>query len=191
MSQDHSRIAADLFATTLADVAKFLDKPFNQASFDKWLDRSTERSRLLREAFLGTIRWPKSVGRAPGALSSGFSLTLKNHFIDPVSSRGAGDVSNEGYADMPPPSVWEARDDDTHYRVNYFGYYAKYGHVDRNELTIKIVGQWDNPTKFARFLLPNPLGFRFGSFDGLPIVLDEVTVDQHFLTAKAPWVVKM
>jgi hypothetical protein len=191
MPRDQSRIAADLQASTLADIAKFLEKPFNQAAFDKWLARSMERSKLLQEAFFGTIRWPKSVGRAPGSLASGFVLTLRNHFKIPKTGAGGQDMSEEGYATMPPPTVWEAPDDDAHYRVNYFGYYAKYGYVDRNELHIQIVGSWDNPTKFARYLLPDPFGWGFGSFDGLPIILPETTVDQHFLTAKAPWVVKM
>lgn len=96
-----------------------------------------------------------------------------------------------GDANMPPPSAWDAPDDETHYRVNYFGYYATTNAIIQyNEVNVKTVGSWDNPTKFARFLLPSPLGFWFGSPDGLPILMPEMTVDQHFLTAGAPWVVK-
>jgi len=187
-----SRIPADFQARTLADVEKFTEKPFNRAAFDKWVAHSTERSRLLRNAFLGFIRWPKSVGRAPGSLASGFSLTLKNHFKTWKQGLGGEDLSEEGDMNMPPPGVWDAADDDKHYRVNYFGYYATVNlNVLYNELNVKIVGSWDNPSKFARFLLPSPLGFHFGSPDGLPILMDEITVDQHFLTAGAPWVVKM
>ncbi len=109
-------------------------------------------------------------------------------------------MSTKGDIPLPPPVVWDVPDDDTHYRVNYFGYYATTGaYIQSNALHVKIVGSWDNPSKFARFLLPNPLGFHFGSdvgtADGLPLLLDEIftemTVDQHFLTAGAPWVVKM
>jgi hypothetical protein len=187
---DHSRLPADFQTSTLADVKKFGEKPFNQVAFDKWAAHSTERSRLLRNAFLGFIRWPKSVGRASGSLASGFALTLTNHFKVGITGAGGQDMSQEGDANMPPPSVWDAPDDGGHYRVNYFGYYATSGYVQYNALHVKIVGSWDNPTKFARFLLPNPLGRWFGSFDGLPILLEEITVDEHFLTAGAPWVVK-
>jgi hypothetical protein len=42
---------------------------------------------------------------------------------------------------MPPPIVWDAPDDDTHYRVNYFGYCATTGvYIQSNELHVKIVG---------------------------------------------------
>lgn len=191
MPRDQSRIPADFQATTLADLVKFTEKPFNRAAFDKWAAHSVERSRLLRNAFLGSIRWPKSVGRAPGSLASSFSLTLQNHFKIRQTGAGGEDLSEEGDMNMPPPSAWEAPDDEKHYRVNYFGYYATLNlYVLYNALNVKIVGSWDNPTKFARFLLPDPLGFWFGSYDGLPILLDEITVDQHFLTAGAPWVVK-
>ena len=113
---------------------------------------------------------------------------------------GGEDLSTKGEVPLPSPIVWDAPDDDTHYRVNYFGYYATTGlYIKSNEIHAKIVGSWDNPSKFARFLLPSPLGFVLGSdvgtADGLPIMIDDIltqmTVDQHFLTAGAPWVVKM
>ena len=187
-----SRIPVDFQADTMADLVKFSEKRFNQAAFDKWAAHSTERSRLLRNAFLGSIRWPKSLGRPSGSLASGFSFDLTNHLenepTDPGGGAGKPDATD---VELPPPSAWDAPDDDKHYRVNYFGYYIPINRYNRyNTLMLKIVGSWDNPTKFARFLLPNPLGRWFWSVDGLPIFLDEMTVAQHFLTAGAPWVVK-
>lgn len=74
-------------------------------------------------------------------------MTLKNHFT--VYAVGAGDeiIKKGGWMNMSSPNVWDAADDETHYRVNYFGYYARYNlTVDLNELTFEIVGSWDNPT---------------------------------------------
>jgi hypothetical protein len=105
-----SRIPVDFQADTLADLVKFGQKPFNSATFGKWAAHSTERAKLLRNAFLGFIRWPKSVGRPTGSLASGFAFTLKNHFVIPIVGAGGEDMSKEGDVDMPPPTAWEAPD---------------------------------------------------------------------------------
>jgi hypothetical protein len=193
MSQDHSsRIDAEFRSRELADLIKVLGKPFNQSTIDKWLGKSSERLGILQDTFWGRIRWPKSLGRSPGNLSDGFTLTLKNHFSLYYAGPGGEIIEKSGWINMAPPNMWDAPDDETHYRVNYFGHYARYNlTVNANELNVEIVGSWDNPTKLRRYLLPSPLGFVFGSFDGHPIVLDEITVEQHYLTPKSPWAVKI
>jgi hypothetical protein len=50
----------------------------------------------LRNAFLGSIRWPKSVGRVSGSLAGGLSFTLKNHFKVRKTGAGGEDMSEEG-----------------------------------------------------------------------------------------------
>jgi hypothetical protein len=175
-------------ARELTDLAKRLTKPFTQLTLDKWLSESPERARFFQDSFWGSIRWPKTLGRTPGKLSDGFSLTLQNEFSEYTVGAGGEIIQNSGWIKMPTPNLWDAPDDETHHRVNYFGYYARYSLTTvANQLDVKIAGTWDNPTKFVRYLLPNPLGWLFGSFDGHPIVLDEITVEQHLLTPKTPW----
>jgi hypothetical protein len=178
-----------LIARELADLKGRLTKqPFTHATLDKWLKEAPDRAKFFQNTFWGSIRWPKTLGRMPGRLSNGFSLKLQNEFD--IKSVGAGGeiIDKTGWIDMPSPSMWDADDDETHYRVDYFGSCAKKTLTTvTNRLEIKIVGTWDNPGKFARFLLPNPLGYSFGNFDGRPIVLAEATVEQHLLTPKQPW----
>jgi hypothetical protein len=66
-------------------------------------------------------------------------------------------------------------------------------YIDRNELHVAINGAWTTPSPHARprFLLPKPTGFIFGSFDGHPIILDEITVEQHLLRSESAWSIKM
>jgi hypothetical protein len=56
-----------------------------------------------------------------------------------------------------------------------------------NLLRIQIVGKWTHHITIAGpgYLLPDPLGFTFGSFDGKAIVLDEVTLTYHPLNPDA------
>jgi hypothetical protein len=126
-------------------------------------------------------------------LADGFAFSLQDHFASyGFGSDGRPVTTGEGLHDLPPPSAWETDDDADHYRVVYFGYYNEYNaHVDRNELKVTIAGTWTNPTTLPRYLLPNPLGYTFGSFDGSPIVLDDITIDEHVLEPVPRWVVKL
>jgi len=179
----------------LKSVRKLLDHPGpTQLAFDKWLTESPERGGVLHDTFWGSIRWPRSLGRSSAkTLSEGFSMTLRNHFTTHVSGAGGVDIVKDGWMEMPAPNMWDVADDSEHYRINYSGSYARYNlYVDRNELKVTIAGSWTNPSKFGpRFLLPNPLGYWFGSFDGHPIVLDEITVESHLLRPVPVWSVRI
>jgi hypothetical protein len=160
---------------------------------DEWIAASPDRYKVFRDAFWGNIRWPKSIGRSEGAsLADGFSFTFEDHFIDGKATPGGSGEKEEGVHALPTPRLWDADDDADHYRVVYFGYYTEYNaHVDSNHLKVTIAGAWTNPARVPRFLLPNPLGYSFGSFDGSPIVLDDMTVDQHVLIPVPRWSVKL
>jgi hypothetical protein len=162
---------------------------FSQARLDVWLSVSAGRFRALEQTYFGMIRWPKSLGRTvAGTLASGFAISGQYHLINPVTD-GAIDL-NGHWADLPPATSWDAADDDQHYRVNYFGNYMKFSaKVLANLLKIQIVGQWTHHITVAGpgYLLPDPLGFTFGSFDGKAIVLDEVTLRFNPIDAGASW----
>lgn len=179
----------------IKDLTKLLERPGpTQGFLDKWLIESPERSGVFHDTFWGSIRWPKSLGRSsPATLAEGFSMTLRNHFTIHIVGAGGSDIAKEGWMDMPAPYAWDVADDSEHYRVNYSGYYSRYNaFVDRNELRLTIAGSWTNPSKVGpRFLLTNPLGYVFGSFDGHPIVLDEITVESHLLQPVPVWSVRL
>jgi len=175
------------------ELSKVLSRTFTKASIDAWLGASADRGKLFRNMFFGTIRWPKSIGRSTGAsLASGFSLKLQYHFATYSFGAGGSVIENDGNVDLPDPTSFDAPDDADHYKVLYNGFYVPYNLiVDRNEMRVTIVGSWTNQLHLRRFLLPNPLGFVFGSFDGHPIVLDEMTVDQHLIAPGTIWSVGM
>ena len=179
----------------LQNIRKVLDSPGpTQVALDKWLTESPERDGVFHDTFWGSIRWPKSLGRSSAkALADGFSMTLRNHFTIHEVGAGGADIVKDGWMEMAAPNMWDVADDSEHYRVNYSGYYARYNlYVDLNELKVTIAGSWTNPSKFgARFLLPNPLGYVFGSFDGHPIVLDEITVESHLIQPVPVWSVRL
>ena len=56
-----------------------------------------------------------------------------------------------------------------------------------------INGAWTTPSPRLthRFLLPKPPGFIFGSFDGRPIALDEITIEQHLFRSEPIWAIGM
>ena len=168
--------------------------PLNQAHLDEWIRAAGDRHHVLQDMFFGTIRWPKSIGRSStGTLASGFSLKLRNHFNVYYVGAGGEVIDKDGYMDMPDPNSWDVIDDADHYKVVYGGWYARYNlYVDRNELRVEIHGAWTtSPRLTHRFLLPNPPGFIFGSFDGRPIALDEITVEQHLFRSEPVWSIKM
>lgn len=178
----------------LAAVASVLAHPFTQADMDQWISAGRDRYNVFRDTFWGNIRWSKSIGRSAGAsLADGFAFALEDHFASyGFGSDGIPVTTGEGLHQLPAPSAWDADDDADHYRVVYFGYYTQYnGFVDRNELKVTIAGTWTNPTHLPRYLLPSPLGFVFGSFDGSPIVLDDMTVEQHTLEPVPRWVMQL
>jgi hypothetical protein len=158
---------------------------FTQASLDLWLSVSAGRFRALEDTFFGIIRWPKSLGRSvSGTLASGFSISGQYHLIDPVTD-GTIDL-NDRWADLPPgrqsrvallPTPLGARRHGEQHRAK----------VLANLLRIQIVGKWTHHITIAGpgYLLPDPLGFTFGSFDGKAIVLDEVTLTYHPLNPDA------
>ena len=183
---DHKVVAREL-----KDLYKALAHSFTQSSVDAWLKVSATRPRVFKDTFFGCIRWPKSIGNSvAGSLASGFSLALRNHFVLYQVGPGGEIIEKDGWMDMPTPLMWDGEDDADHYRVNFGGTYAQSSlYVTGNELTVSIVGSWTN--RFPeRFLLPNPLGYIFGSYDGHVIVLDPITVDQHLLGPVPLWSVK-
>jgi hypothetical protein len=170
-------------AQEMAEVAKVLAGPFAQDTMDKFVSASPERSSIFTDAFWGRIRWPKSVGRSLGpTLADGFTITLRNHFTLYYAGAGGEVITKEGYMEMPTPVVTDLGDDSDHYKVVFSGYYARLGLVvDRNELRVTINGSWTNPEALTgRYLLVDPYGFNFGTHDDSPIVLDEMTVVQHW-----------
>ena len=172
-------IAPSVLARELPDLRGVLAHPFTQQTIDDWITGATGRDFLLKDSFFGCIRWLKSLGRSTAAtLADGFSLTLRNHFTLYYAGAGGEVITKDGWMDMPAPVTWDTTDDEEHYRVNYWGHYAQLNpYVDRNELRAAIVGSWTNPSDAAgRYLLPHPVGFDFGAFDGSVIVLDEITV---------------
>jgi hypothetical protein len=176
-------------ASEFEDIAGVLKHGPRQATIDDWMKASAARQKAFQDTFWGSIRWPKSLGRPAGAsLVGGFSLKLRNHFVIYEAGAGGEIISKDGWMDMPPPYVWEVDDDAEHYHLYYSGRYARYNlYVDKNELEVQIVDPWTNPTGFARYLQPKPLGYYFGSFDGSAIVLDEITVEQHLLGPRPRW----
>jgi hypothetical protein len=169
--------------------------PLNQSHLDEWIRASADRHYVFQDMFFGSIRWSKSVGRSStGTLASGFSLKLRNHFNVYYVGAGGEVIDKDGYMNMPDPDAWDVTDDADHYKVVYGGWYARYNlYVDRNELTVAINGAWTTPSPRLthRFLLPKPPGFIFGSFDGRPIALDEITIEQHLFQSEPVWSVKM
>jgi hypothetical protein len=183
-------------AREFKDLAEMLHKhPLDQPRLDAWVGVSTDRHYVLQDMFFGSIRWPKSIGRSStGTLASGFSLKLRNHFNVYYVGAGGEVIDKDGYMDMPDPTTADVTDDAEHYKVVYSGWYAPYSlYIDRNELHVAINGAWTTPSPRVshRFLLPKPTGFIFGSFDGHPIVLDEITVEEHLLRSESAWSIKM
>lgn len=183
----------DVRQRELASLAGTFAHPFTQASIDRWAAVSAERNNVLKDCFWGTIRWPRSLGRPASAnLADGFSLRLQFQYADYVAGQSGDEPKDQGWRDLPTPTMWEAEDDQDHYRLIYAGFYIPYNlHVDKNKLDVTIVGKWVNPYVLPRYLLPNPLGHVFSSLDGHPIVLDEITVEQHLLGNAARWAVKI
>jgi len=177
----------------LASLVGTLAHPFTQASMDRWVDASAVRNDLFQDCFWGTIRWPRSLGRPTSAnLTDGFLLRLQFQYAAYEAGQTDDEPSDQGWRDLPTPTMWEAEDDDEHYRLIYSGFYIPLRlQVDKNKLDVTVVGKWTNPTLLPRYLLPNPLGHVFSSVDGRPIVLDEITVEQHLLGTMARWAVKI
>src|SRR5215470_8786951 len=141
-----------------------LSHAFTQASLDRWMAAAADRLKLFEEMFWGTIRWPRTLGRSAGAaLADGFTLSLQYQSLSAVAVGGGAVEVETAWHDLPAPTKWDADDDADHYRVNYAGSYR----------------------------LPDPLGFGFGSLDGRPIVLPEITVVYHILQPISPWMVKL
>jgi hypothetical protein len=178
-----SPITPDVRAREMADLVGVLASPFTQDSLDSWVAVSPHRPLVLRDTFFGRIRWPKSLGRPIAAqLSDGFLFRLRNYFVLYYVGIGGEVIEKRGFMDMPAPVANDVPDDTEHYKVVFSGYYAKLStYVERNELMVTIVGAWSNPENLAgRYLTVDPLGYDFGAFDGSPIVLDEMTVIQHW-----------
>jgi hypothetical protein len=191
--------------TATADPASHLDqleslqktvmRPINRTVLDGWLNGSSERLNFLRDSVWGSIRWSRSIGRSTGAtLAAGFSLRLQSYNVAYVGTSD-GPVQQTTWVDLPSPSLWDAAsDDDATYVVNYFGYYAQNnGLVFGNVLSFFLVGGWTHPLESSPigYLLPHPLGYSFGSYDGQPIVLDEATVVKHSFLALEAWSVRL
>jgi hypothetical protein len=184
----------DVRRRELESLAGTFTHPFTQVNIDRWVAAVAGRDRLLHDCFWGTIRWPRSLGRTTSAnLANGFSLRLQFQYADYNAGKSGDEPDEQDWRDLPTPAMWEAEDDSEHYRLIYAGSYIPLNvHVDKNRIDVTIVGKWTNPTLLPRYLLPNPLGFQFSSVDGSPIVLEEITVEQHLLLAGVPrWAVKM
>lgn len=178
-------------------LAEMLHKhPLTQSHLNEWIRLSPDRHYVLQDMFFGSIRWPRSIGRSStGTLASGFGFKLRNHFNVYYVGAGGEVIDKDGYMNMPDPFASDVTDDADHYKIVYSGWYARYNlYVDRNELSVEINGPWTTPSPRLthRFLLLKPPGFIFGSFDGRPIVLDEITIEQHLFRASEPsWAIKM
>ncbi|HVO88007.1 MAG TPA: hypothetical protein VMV45_05665 [Casimicrobiaceae bacterium] len=177
----------------LAALKDVLGHPFTHASIRQWTQVSLERRLAFKDFFWGCIRWPRSIGRSKGAsLADGFALSVAYRTDEYADGGGGSLATKEGWHDLPAPLLWDAQDDAEHYRVNFAGTYAEYNlYINANRLEVKIAGAWTHPYPLPRFLLPQPLGYWFGSFDGSPIVLDDITVEQHLIEGLHPWAVKM
>jgi hypothetical protein len=183
------RVRDEQIGALAADLAR----PFTADSIKSWLQVSKARERFFKDFYWCSLRWPRSIGRSAGAsLVDGFSISAQFRAYDYSSAGGGSYPREESWRDLPAPLRWEADDDAEHYRVNLAGTYVEFGaHVDANRIGVQISGTWTNPTHIARFLLPNPLGHYFGSFDGAPIVLDTIDIEQHLIKPVHPWSVRM
>lgn len=172
-----------------------LSHAFTQASLDRWMAAAADRLKLFEEMFWGTIRWPRTLGRSAGAaLADGFTLSLQYQSLSAVAVGGGAVEVETAWHDLPAPTKWDADDDADHYRVNYAGFYRRTTlNVTGNKLSVAIAGRWINPLGLIGhgYRLPDPLGFGFGSLDGRPIVLPEITVVYHILQPISPWMVKL
>ena len=180
-----------VIAAQITSLHKVLASPFTPGSIESWIKASAARQGIFHDTFFGCIRWPKSIGRSTGkSLADGFSLTLRNHFSIYEAGPDGEIIEKDGWINMPAPSMSDAADDDQHYRVNFSGNYAQYNlYTNQNELSVSIIGPWTN-TFAGCFLLPNPLGYIFGSFDGRVIVLDPITVEQHLKQVVPVWSIR-
>ena len=175
-------------ASDLHSLGSLLSHRLTHSAFQTWVSAETGRLQALQDMFFGAIRWSKSYGRSMGAtLAMGFSIVGQFHTIDPVDEGGHINM-NHRWRPLDPVTLWDAPDDDTHHHVNYFGYYRRFSaHVLANKIDVAVAGRWTRPVQVVGpgYLLPNPLGFVFGRFDGTPIFLDEIVLDFHPLLRSA------
>jgi len=177
---------ATVAAGDLQSLETLLSHRLTDAALQDWLSAARSGFQALQDMFFGAISWPKSYGRSgSGTLASGFSIIGQFHAIDPVDE-GGGINPSDTWRPLDPVTLWDAPDDDTHHHVNYYGFYRRFNaYVLANKIDVKLTGRWTHPLQLVGpgYLLPNPLGFVFGRFDGRPIFLDEIVLDFHPILA--------
>lgn len=166
-------------ARDLAHLSELLNENYSETRVRAWVNASAARRDSFEGLTLGTIRWPKSIGR-PGSstLAEGFVVQHFFHYDIWYIGLNGEIIEKEGWLAGLPPSVWDATDDGDHYRVNYL-----FNAGNRNKVEVKFSKvAWPRPGNSAlrgyRWMHPN--GFEFESDRGLTF-LPQINIDLRLL----------
>lgn len=159
----------------LAHFSERLNEKYSETSLRAWVNASAARRDSFEGLTLGTIRWPKSIGRPDsGTLTEGFVVDRLFYYDIWYIGLNGEIIEKDGWIRGTPPTVWDGTDDADHYRVNYL---FNAGSRNRVEVSFSKVG-WQRPGKnvLQGYRWMHPRGFEFESDRGLtflpPIQID-------------------
>jgi len=174
------RVSPEVWAREVESFTELLKRRPSKKRLLGWVQETGVRRDLFGQTVIGTIRWPKELGR-PGTptLAEGFVGIHQWWFHEAHFGIDGAWIETDQWAHGDPPSMWDAPEAEGNYRVHYM--FPE--RANPNWIEIKFsnahwieTGSRHLPWSWSL----NPRGFIFTGTGGLT-VLPPITVERRLL----------